>query len=71
MDYLEQSGQLVSPGELTQRHVEAYMAHLIDSRSSSTANVIYRALQQFTKWLQDEEELDRPPMERMKPADRP
>jgi integrase/recombinase XerC len=65
--FLQESGQLVTPDRLTRRHIEAYMAHLIETRSSSTANVVYRALQQFIKWLQDEEEIDRSPMERMKP----
>src|SRR3712207_5193127 len=67
VDFLEQSGQLVTPDQLTRRQVEAYMAHLIETRSPSTANVVYRALQQFIKWLQDEEEIDRSPMERMRP----
>jgi|tagenome__1003787_1003787.scaffolds.fasta_scaffold20968993_2 integrase/recombinase XerC len=67
VDFLEQSGQLVAPDKLTRRHIESYMAYLIESRSSSTANVVYRALQQFIKWLQDEEEIDRSPMERMRP----
>src|SRR3712207_718990 len=40
---------------------------IFETRSASTANVVYRALQQFVKWLVDEEEIDRSPMERMKP----
>ena len=39
------------------------MAHLIDTRSAATAHVVYRALQQLMRWLQDEEEIDRSPME--------
>src|SRR3954452_14475905 len=65
--FLEQTDELPTPDGLTRRHVENYMAHLIETRSASTANVVYRALQQFMKWLLDEEELDRSPMERMKP----
>lgn len=65
--FLEQSGELPAPDKLTRRHVEAYMGNLIETRSPSTANVVYRALQQFMKWLLDEEEIDRSPMERMKP----
>lgn len=42
------------------------MSHLIETRAASTANVVYRALQQFMKWLIDEA-IDRSPMERMKP----
>jgi integrase/recombinase XerC len=67
VSFLQESGQLIAPDGLTRRHIEAYMAHLIETRSASTANVVYRALQQFIKWLQDEEEIDRSPMERMRP----
>jgi hypothetical protein len=41
---LEQEGQLPAPRQLTRRHVEAYMAHVVETRSASTANVTYRAL---------------------------
>src|SRR3954453_3947273 len=67
VQFLEQDGQLPAPRQLTRRHIEAYMAHLIDTRSASTANVVYRALQQLMRWLLDEEEIDRSPMERMRP----
>jgi integrase/recombinase XerC len=65
--FLEQDGELPGPRQLTRRHLEAYMAHLIDTRSASTANVVHRALQQLMRWLLDEEEIDRSPMERMRP----
>lgn len=68
VDYLEmQDGELPGPDALTRRHIESYMAHLIETRSASTANVTYRALQQFMRWLQDEDEIDRSPMERTRP----
>src|SRR4051812_24515285 len=67
IDYLEGTGELVTPSLLRRRHVEGYIGHLVETRSASTANVVYRALQQFMKWLLDEEELDRSPMERMRP----
>jgi site-specific recombinase XerD len=65
--FLEQTGEEPTPDGLTRGHVEAYMTHLITTRSASTANVVYRALPQFMKWLLDEEEIDRSPMEGMKP----
>jgi hypothetical protein len=44
------------------------MADLVETRSASTANVTYRALQQLMKWLlEEEEEVDRSPMERIRP----
>ena len=36
--FLEADGELPGPRQLTRRHVEAYMAHLIDTRSAATAN---------------------------------
>ena len=67
VDFLEQDGDLPGPRQVTRRHLEAYMGHLIETRSASTANVVYRARQQLMKWLLDEEEIDRSPMERMRP----
>jgi len=67
VDHLEREGSLPAPRQLTRRHVEGYIGDLVETRSASTANVTYRALQQFMKWLLDEEEIDRSPMERMKP----
>src|SRR3954464_12128851 len=62
-----QGGSLPAPRQLTRRQVEGYIGHLVETRSASTANVIYRALQQFMKWLPDEEKTGRPPREGMKP----
>jgi hypothetical protein len=67
VNHLEQEGVLPAPRQLIRRQVEGYIGHLVETRSASTANVICRALQQFMKWLLDEEEIDRSPMERMKP----
>jgi integrase/recombinase XerC len=66
VQFLEQDGHLSGPQQLTRGHLEAYMAHLIDTRSAATANVDYRALQQLMRWLLDED-IDRSPMERMRP----
>src|SRR3954447_177902 len=63
VDHLEQEGSLPA----RRRQVEGYIGHLVETRSASTANVTYRALQQFMKWLLNEEEIDRSPMEPMKP----
>src|SRR3954453_3195632 len=53
VNHLEQEGPLPAPRQLTRRHVEGYIGQLVETRSASTANVIYRALQQFMKWLLD------------------
>jgi len=49
------------------RHVEDFIAHLVETRSAATASVRFRALQQFFAWLIDEEEIAASPMMRMKP----
>ena len=53
--------------DITRADVEDFIAALLGTRSPATANNRYRALQQFFGWLLDEEEIDRSPMERMKP----
>lgn len=67
IQFLNQDGQLPAPQMLTRRYVEAYMAHLIDTRSA-TATVVYRTLQQLMRWTPNEEEIDRSPMERVRPS---
>lgn len=53
--------------DVTRADVEDFITSLLGTRSPATANNRYRALQQFFGWLLDEEEIDRSPMERMKP----
>ena len=47
------------------------MAHMTSTRSASTASLTYRALQQWFGWLVREEEIDRSPMDRMRPPQVP
>jgi integrase/recombinase XerC len=55
------------PVDMGREDVEAFISHLLATRSSSTAATRYRGLQQFFKWLEEEEEVGRSPMARMKP----
>ncbi|MFC4464009.1 tyrosine-type recombinase/integrase [Streptomyces xiangluensis] len=60
-------GTAPDPTEVTRSHVEAFQAWMVQTRSSSTALNKHKALQQFFKWLRDdEEEIDRSPMDRVK-----
>jgi len=52
--------------DVRQADVEEFVAHLAETRSASTASVRYRALQQWFRWMVDEEEIERSPMERMR-----
>jgi site-specific recombinase XerD len=58
---------LTNVADIRRRHVEGFIAHLVETRSAATAHVRYRSLQQLFNWLVDEEEIDRSPMTRMKP----
>jgi site-specific recombinase XerD len=65
--YLEQSGMPTTARGIHREHVEAFLIYLGESRSASTVATRYRGLQQLFKWLLEEGEVDRSPMERMKP----
>jgi hypothetical protein len=55
------------PTQVTKRHVEAFQGWVIETWSASTALNKHKGLQQFFKWLvvEEEEELDRSPMDRV------
>jgi len=67
IDFLDSAGRLRAPEALTKRDLEAFMEHMTTTRSASTANVTYRALQQWFRWMIDEEEIAASPMARMHP----
>lgn len=53
--------------ELTHADVEAYIVHLIETHSSSTAANRYRSLRAYYNWAVAEEIIEKSPMARMKP----
>jgi hypothetical protein len=50
----------------SRRAIEEYLATVADTRAPATVSFRYRALQQWFKWLTDEDELDVDPMAKMK-----
>jgi site-specific recombinase XerD len=65
--YLEQTG---TPSELdliTRSTIEQYIATVRDRLSPATAAKIYRSLQQLFRWFVVDGEIDRSPMETMRP----
>jgi integrase/recombinase XerC len=55
------------PAAVTRAHVESFQAWMVATRSASTALNKHKCLQQFFKWLvEDEEEIGRSPMERVR-----
>jgi site-specific recombinase XerD len=67
MAHLEAKGMPTSARVVRREHVESYFAERRDKVKPTTLSVEFRALQQFWKWALEEEEIDRSPMERMKP----
>jgi site-specific recombinase XerD len=56
-----------TPTRVTRRHVEAFQAFMVETRSAATALNKHKALQQFFKWLAvDEEEIEQSPMQRVR-----
>lgn len=55
------------PAGTTRGHVEAFQAWMIETRSAATALNKHKGLQQFFKWLrEDEEDIEHSPMERVR-----
>ncbi len=65
--YLTDNGMPTTARAVRREHLEAYIASRRGTIKPTSQSVEFRALQQFWKWALDEEEIDRSPMERMKP----
>jgi site-specific recombinase XerD len=63
--YLADRGMPTGASAVSREHVEAYVADLLARVSPATAAKHYRSLQQFFRWLVDDGEIARSPMERM------
>ncbi|MCU1671360.1 MAG: xerC2 [Blastococcus sp.] len=63
--YLTAHGMPTDAGTIAREHVEAYLADLIERLSPATAAKHYRSLQQLFRWLVEDGEIPRSPMERM------
>jgi site-specific recombinase XerD len=64
-DYLTARGMPTGASAVTRDHVEAYIADLLERVAPATAAKHYRSLQQLFRWLVDDGEIPRSPMERM------
>lgn len=54
------------PTEVTRAHAEMFQGWMIDTRSASTAVNKHKCLQQFFRFLVEEQETDRSPMDRIR-----
>jgi site-specific recombinase XerD len=64
-DFLADRGMPLAVGKIKREHVEAFVAHLLETRSASTAATRYRSLRPFFKWLEAEGEVKQNPMAKM------
>jgi site-specific recombinase XerD len=67
--FLARQRMPVDAEQIERKHVEAFIADQIEQHSASTASVRYKSLQQFFRWAEDEDEVDRSPMAKMGPPD--
>ena len=65
--FLDERGMPTEVASIAREHVEAFIAHLVEHRSASTAKTRFGGLQVFFGYLVETGELTRSPMERMKP----
>ncbi|MCA1668095.1 MAG: tyrosine-type recombinase/integrase [Thermomicrobia bacterium] len=69
--FLTDQGMPVAVADLDREHIEAFITRLLETRSAGTANTRYRGLQQFFRWLVEDDTIAHSPMERMKPPQVP
>lgn len=65
--FLTSQGRVPELVEVRADDVRHWMAWLKQNRSSATANMRYRGLHGFFRWMLEEDEIDHHPMERIKP----
>ncbi len=65
--WLAAQGMPTGASAITREHLETFFGHLVETYAAATAARHYRSLQQLFKWLVDEGEITRSPMERMHP----
>ncbi len=71
-DFLVATGMPTDVAAIRREHVETFLVHLEDTgRGPETVATRYRCLAQVFKWLLEEGEIDRSPMERMHPPKLP
>jgi site-specific recombinase XerD len=66
-EWLEANGRPTAVEGVTRAEVEGFIAHLLATKAPATAHNRFRALKTFFGWCLDEGEIERSPMERMKP----
>jgi site-specific recombinase XerD len=71
LTWLRKAGMPTTASGITRDHLEAFLAALADRVSPATVAKHYRSLQQLWRWLVEDGEIPRSPMERMRPPQVP
>jgi site-specific recombinase XerD len=71
LTWLRKAGMPTTASGITRDHLEAFLAALVDRVSPATVAKHYRSLQQLWRWLVEDGEIFRSPMERMRPPQVP
>lgn len=66
-DQLDINGMPSDVEAISREHVEAFLAHLVETKAAATAANRYASLRQLFRWLEEEGEIPRSPMARMRP----
>jgi integrase/recombinase XerC len=69
--FLADRGMPTLVANIRREHVEAFIEHLLGSRSPATARNRFQGLQRFFAWLIEEGEVTESPMKNMHPPHRP
>jgi site-specific recombinase XerD len=67
INFLRASGMPTTATSITREHVEAFISDQLEHHKPATASVRYMSLVRWFRWLLDEGEITRNPMERMEP----
>ena len=65
--FLRESAMPLAVDKIAREHIEAFLVHVRETRSASTAETRYRGLRQFFGWCVEEGEITTSPMANMKP----
>lgn len=66
-DYLNTHSMPLETDKIRREHIEAFLEHVLDTRSPATAAQRYASIRQFFRWAEDENEVGVTPMLKMSP----
>lgn len=66
-DGLKSEGKSTAVQDIAPRHIEGFLDYLLEQYAPATAHNRFRALKTFFAWAEDEDEITRSPMAKLKP----